>query len=293
MVVTEPKQAASPQAASPQAGAEPDSDPQDDAKLNVPHWFHGHQLFVESLVWHPKAHYLLSGSADGTVRIWNADSFKEVRQLLGHSGGVYAAAWDRDGERVVSGGLPEDAMRVWDVSNLGKPAFDRELQDRPALAWHPDSDQLFVAEKHNVVVQNRQGDMRRLVAGESSPEVIFAIDVDNDAGLVACVSGAGRIWTIDADDGELQHVFDPGDDKLHFPEITCRGVEWSPGGRYLAGVGSGGRVRVWDAATKTAIAKSELDDAAKGKISVLAWTPTTAPPPTFGVRGRGRLGVRI
>ncbi|TWT79763.1 Serine/threonine-protein kinase PknD [Planctomycetes bacterium CA13] len=238
----------------------------------------GHQLFVESLAWHPNQHFLLSASADGTVRIWNADTHKQVEQLLGHSANVYAAAWSRDGKKVVSGGLPEDSLHVWDVSNLGKEAFDRELQDHPAVAWFPNGDQLAVAERGDILLQNSIGDSKWIRSKEPKPPEIFAIDVADSEKQIACVSASGRIWTIDIESGDISKVYDSGGRRNQFPEITSKGVAWSADGRYLAGVGAGGKLRVWDVASGEDIG-TEIEQ--RGTTLVVAWVPKSAGDPTL------------
>ncbi len=211
--------------------------------------FDGHQLFIESLCWHPEKHYLLSASSDGTVRIWNADTGKQARQLLGHTGHVYSATWSPDGNKVVSGGLPEDKLHVWDLSTLGSAAFERELQDHPAFAWYPDGKQLVVAEGADILVQNDLGETRLIQIADSEPIEICGIDLDAKSKRIACISRTGRIWTVQEASGEIEKVYDPGKEENLFPKLTSKAVAWSPDGKFLAGVGSGGKLRIWNIET--------------------------------------------
>ena len=192
--------------------------------------FTDHQLFIESLSWHPSKHYLLSASSDGTVRIWNADTEKQARQLLGHTGHVYSAAWSPDGSKVVSGGLPDDSLHVWDLSTLGSEAFERELQDRPAVAWHPDGKQLVVAEGGDILIQNDLGETKWIRSKDSEKVEIYGIDFDATGKRIGCVSGTGRIWTVDQVTGEIEKVYDPGQDANLSPDLTSKAVAWSPDG---------------------------------------------------------------
>ena len=230
--------------------------------------FAGHQLFIESLSWHPSKHYLLSASSDGTVRVWNTDTQKQARQLLGHTGHVYSSAWSPDGSKVVSGGLPDDSLHVWDLSTLGSEAFERELQDRPALAWHPDGKQLVVAEGADIIIQNDLGETKRIESKDSEPVEIYGVDFDATGKRIACISRTGRIWTVDEASGDILKVYDPGQEETPFPNITSKAVAWSPGGKFLAGVGSGGKLFVWDTTTGQDVA-TEL--ASFKKPLVLSW----------------------
>jgi len=243
-----------------------------DVQGNVLHRFEGHQLFIESLYWHPEKHLLLSGSADGTARIWDADTKKEIRQLLGHEGHVYSAAWNSSGTRVFSGGFPEDALRLWDVSDIGKEAFDRELQDRPALDWHPTGESLVVAEGKDLVIQTTDGDFRWLRAQDPASPNLHGVDFHPTQELIACVGSNGKIWTVDARTGEVKTVYDSGSGGTLFPTITSRGVQWSPDGNYLAGVGGNGELHVWDVADGSLVSES----VAAGRILSVAWSPIDA-----------------
>ena len=210
--------------------------------------FSGHQLFIESLQWHPDKHYLLSSSSDGSVCVWDADTEKQVRQLLGHDLQVYWAAWSSDGTKVVSGGLPEDQLHVWDVSDLGAN-LNKELQNHPAFDWHPDGTGFAMAKGSEVVVHGSGLSSRTIRPLDADDSEIFGIAYNPAGDQIACISQSGRIWTIDARSGELLQLYDSGSGENRYPEVTSKAIAWSPGGKYLAGVGGKGKIRVWDLVT--------------------------------------------
>ncbi|MGH8887418.1 MAG: WD40 repeat domain-containing protein, partial [Egibacteraceae bacterium] len=57
---------------------------------------------------------VLSGGADGSVRVWDLATGKLIRALEGHSGPVWAVAAAPDGQ-VLSGG-DDGSVRVWDLA---------------------------------------------------------------------------------------------------------------------------------------------------------------------------------
>ena len=228
----------------------------------------GHRLFIESLGWHPNKHFLTSASADGSIRVWNADSFKEVRRFIGHTGPVYAASWSANGKQIVSAGLPEDEMRFWNIADLGEKAIDRELSDRPAISWHPDANQLAVGEGYDILIQDNQG-KTRLIPGSDGSQLIFSLQFSPDGKKIACVSNKGRVWVLDAQNQEHNILFDAGGDVDLSPEVSAKAVGWSPDGTQLAAVSSGGKLRVWNVQTKETIYTQE-----DGSVTtVLAWAP--------------------
>ena len=70
----------------------------------------------------------------------------------------------------------------------------------------------------------------------------------------------------------IRDRYDPGSDQNLYPEITSKSVAWSPDGNFLAGIGAGGKVQVWDVATGDNIAGNI---SAHGKALALAWSPNS------------------
>lgn len=62
--------------------------------------FEGHGESVLSVAWSPDGSMLVSGSLDGSVRIWDAATGKELRYLEGHESNVRSVAWSPDGSRL-------------------------------------------------------------------------------------------------------------------------------------------------------------------------------------------------
>jgi WD40 repeat protein len=65
---------------------------------------------------------VVSGSDDGTVRLWDVDRLEELRRFVGHTKTVGAVALSGDGRRIISSGVGEHALRVWDVAS-GRQLF--------------------------------------------------------------------------------------------------------------------------------------------------------------------------
>jgi WD40 repeat protein len=65
----------------------------------------GHSSTVWSIAFSPYGKTLASSSFDGTIKLWDVSSGKEVAGSSGHHGPVYSVAWSPDGQKLASGGI--------------------------------------------------------------------------------------------------------------------------------------------------------------------------------------------
>lgn len=76
--------------------------------------FDGHEDVVTCLAVFGGGRYLLSGSKDTTLKMWNADSGECLRTLRGHRGNIHALAVTPDGRYALSGGV-DNLLHMWDL----------------------------------------------------------------------------------------------------------------------------------------------------------------------------------
>src|SRR5215831_1777300 len=84
---------------------------------------------IISLAFSPDSKALVSGSLDGTVRLWTLATGKETRCLRGHEGAVLTASFSPDGRMIGSAGR-DGMVRLWDTAT-GKEL--RQLQGPPGV----------------------------------------------------------------------------------------------------------------------------------------------------------------
>lgn len=67
--------------------------------------YRGHERGVWSVAWSPDQRRALSGSADGTVRVWDIETGRCLHVLDGHheDAAVPSVAWSADQRRAFSG----------------------------------------------------------------------------------------------------------------------------------------------------------------------------------------------
>ena len=108
--------------------------------------------------------YALSGSADGTIKIWDLHTLRLVRTLQSHGGPVSAIALSRDGKLLASHSFDE-TLRIWACDRWEELASLGGLSCRylpSALAFHPHDLRLAVADDSDHSIKIFELDYERL-----------------------------------------------------------------------------------------------------------------------------------
>lgn len=86
----------------------------------------GHSHFVEDVVISSDGQFALSGSWDGTLRLWDLNTGTTARRFIGHSKDVLSVAFSVDNRQIVSGSR-DKTIKLWNT--LGECKYTIQEQD--------------------------------------------------------------------------------------------------------------------------------------------------------------------
>jgi WD40 repeat protein len=91
----------------------------------------------------PDGRRIVSGSADKTLKVWDARNGQEILSLQGHTGGIHSVAISPDGRHIVSGS-EDGKLRVW-ASRAGQEVLCLEghTEEVRCVAISPDGRRIF------------------------------------------------------------------------------------------------------------------------------------------------------
>jgi WD40 repeat protein len=71
---------------------------------------------MADLAFSPDSRWLVSGNQDGTIKIWDLATGRELRTFLGHRGLVWRIDVSRDGRRIASAST-DSTTGLWDIES--------------------------------------------------------------------------------------------------------------------------------------------------------------------------------
>jgi len=200
--------------------------------------FVGHEGRIHSLAYCPDETLLVSGGADGVVRIWGPLKGNCIHEFGGHEGVVRKVVVSENGRFVLSGG-DDCIVRYWDVrSGQCVQAF----QGHGGAVWDVALSRCgryaFSGSADGTVIQWDIGTGKGLRRFSNETTKVWAIDVDPETRYV--VAGCGsvlQVWNIET--GELVR-------NIQGHQHDIFGLSLCENGRKAVTATQRGTVKIWD-----------------------------------------------
>lgn len=176
----------------------------------------------------PDGKQLATGGIDGTVRVWDVETGKLVRALIGHQYYVYGLSWSPDGHTLASAGSYDATIRLWDTRS-GQPL--RVIKGLPSyvvqVAWSPDGKSLLAAGGESGIVTRWDAATSKEMGKAELGRPVLSLSWHPDGRSAAIVAQTLAVQILDTETMKLTRSV--GDIKIGF--LSCA---WSPDGKMLA-----------------------------------------------------------
>ncbi len=201
-----------------------------------------HQGPVETVAWLPSGERVVSGSSDGTLRVWNAATGKTVRTIDADKLGVFSITVSPDAKRIAAGGKA-GTVREFET-RTGKPIHERTGHRGWVRGLHYTSDGgrlLSCADDGAIRVwAEDQDEPVCTLSGHLGGVLSVDIAADGRRAISAGRDGTVRVW--DLSTGEQLRLLES-----HRGWVSS--AVFLPDGKRALSGGRDGRLLLWDLAT--------------------------------------------
>ncbi|KAJ7613307.1 WD40-repeat-containing domain protein [Mycena polygramma] len=228
----------------------------------------GHTQHVHSVAYSADGKYIVSGSRDSTIWIWDAESGEQVGgPLEGHTDWVQSVAFSPDGKHIVSGSN-DKSVRIWDAvsgKQLGDPLIGHTAWVN-SVAFSPNGKHIVSGSRDNTLRIWNAMSGKQLggpLEGHSYGVNSVAFSPDGKHIVSGSRDNTLRIWNAVSGKqlgGPLEGHTD-----------SVQSVAFSPDGRHIVSSSDDNTLRIWDT-----VSGKQLGDPLEGhtdSVQAVAFSP--------------------
>jgi len=213
----------------------------------------GHSHFVQDVVISSDGQFALSGSWDGTLRLWDLNAGTTTRQFVEHTKDVLSVAFSVDNRQIVSGSR-DKTIKLWNT--LGECKFtiteDGHTEWVSCVRFSPaQNNPLIVScgwDKMVKVWNLSNCKLRTNLVGHNG--YLNTVTVSPDGSLCASGGKDGTAMLWDLNEGKRLYKLEAGD--------TIHSLVFSPN-RYWLCAATQSCIKIWDLESKVIVAELRLE----------------------------------
>ena len=223
----------------------------------------GRSARVFSAAFSPDGRRIVTGSTEGTAKVWEAASGRELLTLKGHNDWVLWAAFSPDGQRIVTASEDQTA-KVWDAaSGTNLLTLRGHANEITSVAFSPDGQRIVTGSTDETarVWDAASGKQLHKLTGHSDGVWPVAFSPDGQRIVIGSRDTTATVWETASGTRLLTLKGHSG---------TVDSVAFSPNGQRIVTGSDDGTAKLWEAATgrELLILKGH-----KGGVTSMAFSP--------------------
>ncbi|MBE9086850.1 caspase family protein, partial [Tolypothrix sp. LEGE 11397] len=197
--------------------------------------FLGHTKSVSAVAFSPDGKYIVSGSVDHTLKLWDTNG-RLLYTLNGHTESVSALAFSPDGKYIVSGS-GDKTLRLWDINGKLLHTLNGHTESVSALAFSPDG-KYIVSGSYDKTLRlwDINGKLLHTLNGHTASVLALAFSPDGKYIVSGSVDHTLKLWDTN---GRLLYTLNG-----HTESVFA--LAFSPDGKYIVSGSGDNTLRLWD-----------------------------------------------
>ncbi|MEH1795586.1 NB-ARC domain-containing protein [Nostoc sp.] len=200
---------------------------------------------IHSVVFSADGKYFATAEANGDVRLWETDTYKQVKLFRDEDSRsqIWSIAFAPDGKMIASAG-EDKIVRLWDVEKGTKINDINVNQCIYSVIFRHDGKYLIAGGDKDITIYNlKNNDLTKIPVYENNESKSITSIAINGRNILAigCQDGLVRLLKIkNVDSSEILHTF-----KEHDPSKTVRSIAFSHDGNIVASGSEDGTIKLW------------------------------------------------
>ncbi|MCL2211628.1 MAG: WD40 repeat domain-containing protein [Treponema sp.] len=199
---------------------------------------------VNTVVFSPDGNYILSGSNDNLIRLWDVNTGRLIRIFSSHSSSVQSVAFSPDGNQFISAGSwGDNTIKLWDVKT-GRlvRTFSGHTNEVKSVAFSPYGSQFLSCSFENIfrLWDVGTGRLIETFSGHTKEVNSVAFSFDGRPIISGSSDNTIRLWNVKIN--RTIKIFSG-----HTNNINS--VEFSPDDSKIVSCSNDGTIKLWDVGT--------------------------------------------